>query len=105
MLTEQQTKFIELRAKGLSLASISTELDVCKRTLVNWGHKLEAEIQNHYSLEQEALQDNSSACASSDSVARANSLPRSKPNSKSVPSRISPLPVSSPWPNPFADKF
>ena len=35
MNSQQQTKFIELRAKGLSLAQVATELQVCKRTLVN----------------------------------------------------------------------
>src|SRR4051812_37480204 len=57
MNTEQQTKFIELRAKGFSLAQIATELNVCKRTLVNWGHKLGNQIHAQYALEQEALRE------------------------------------------------
>jgi len=55
MTTAQQTKFIELRAKGLSLTQVATELKVSKRTLVNWGQKLENEIQAQYALQQEAL--------------------------------------------------
>src|SRR3954453_11868978 len=57
MNTAQQTKFIELRAKGFSLAQIATELNVCKRTLVNWGHKLGNQIHAQYALEQEALRE------------------------------------------------
>src|SRR3954471_16487743 len=57
MITPQQTKFIELRAKGLSLTQIATELNVCKRTLVNWGHKLQAELQEEHGLEQEAFRE------------------------------------------------
>src|SRR3954454_18207555 len=57
MTAEQQTKFIELRAKGLSLTQVARQLNVSKRTLVNWGHKLENEMQAHYALEQEALRE------------------------------------------------
>src|SRR3954466_8956114 len=57
MITQHQTKFIELRAKGLSLTQIATELNVSKRTLVNWGHKLQAELQEEHALEQEALRE------------------------------------------------
>src|SRR6476646_1850263 len=57
MPNAQQTKFIELRARGLSLTKIATELNVCKRTLVNWGHKLENDVQAQHALEQEALRE------------------------------------------------
>jgi hypothetical protein len=57
MISPQQTKFIELRAKGFSLTQIATELNVCKRTLVNWGHKLQAELQEQHALEQEAFRE------------------------------------------------
>src|SRR5438045_7185661 len=57
MITEHQTKFIELRAKGFSLTQIATELNVSKSTLVSLGHKLQAELQGAHALEQEALRE------------------------------------------------
>ncbi len=36
---ETKDRFIELRAQGLSLAKIASDLGVSKRTLVDWNHE------------------------------------------------------------------
>ena len=55
--TETKTKFIELRAQGLSLARISSKLGVCKRTLVDWHRDCQPEISSLRAVELEALHE------------------------------------------------
>ena len=55
--TETKGQFIELRAKGWSLARIATHLNVCLRTLVDWNHQAQAEIRSLRAVELEALQE------------------------------------------------
>ena len=40
-----KSRFIELRAKGLSFDKISGELSIAKKTLVNWSKRYEAEVE------------------------------------------------------------
>jgi transposase len=53
---EQQQRFVELRARGLSFDKIATEMGVSRRCLINWSRKLQFEIQNERALALEALQ-------------------------------------------------
>jgi hypothetical protein len=53
--TDIKEEFIELRAKGHSLAKIAQDISVSKRTLVDWSKELEEEISNFKALEMEAL--------------------------------------------------
>ncbi len=48
-------QFIELRAKGYSLAKIGKELNKCRQTLSNWNSELEEEINNAKAIELESL--------------------------------------------------
>lgn len=52
---ELKSKFIELRAKGLSYQKISKRLKVSKSTLANWSAELEGEIASLRAMELEAL--------------------------------------------------
>ena len=54
---QQKTKFILLRAKGLSYAKIAKELKVSKSTLTNWNQELHVEIAQAKAMELEALQE------------------------------------------------
>src|SRR5437879_220432 len=54
---ETQDKFIELRAQGWTLGHLATELNVSKRTLVDWNRHFAADIQSMRALELEALQE------------------------------------------------
>ena len=54
---ETQQKFIELRAQGRSFARIATELNVARRSLIDWSRKFQFEIQNQRAIELEALQE------------------------------------------------
>ena len=46
MYTEDKIEqFIELRARGWSLGHIATELDVSKRTLVDWNREYAKEVE------------------------------------------------------------
>jgi|SRR5690242_5283315 len=54
---ETQQRFIELRAQGRSFDKIATELNVSKRTLINWSHKFRFELQNLRAIELEALRE------------------------------------------------
>ena len=54
---ESQQKFVELRVQGRSFTRIASELNVSKRTLINWSRKFQFEIQNHRVVELEALQE------------------------------------------------
>ena len=55
--TETKSQFIELRAKGWSLARIAAHLNVCSRTLVDWNRHSQAEIRALRAVELEALQE------------------------------------------------
>jgi hypothetical protein len=55
--TETQHRFIELRAKGRSLASIAEEISVSKRTLIDWNRQFETEIADFKVVELEALHE------------------------------------------------
>ena len=54
---ETQRKFVELRAQGRSFSRIATELNVARRTLIDWSRKFQFEIQNQRAIELEALQE------------------------------------------------
>jgi transposase-like protein len=55
--TEIQQRFVQLRAQGRTYSTIAQELGVCKRTLINWSHKFQYEINNQRAIELEALQE------------------------------------------------
>jgi len=55
--TDTKSRFIELRAKGWSLARIAAHLDVAKRTLVDWNQHSQTEIRTLKAVELEALQE------------------------------------------------
>jgi len=54
---EQKSRFIELRAKGHSLARCAKELSVAKGTVCNWGQELAQEIARAKSIEMETLME------------------------------------------------
>ena len=54
---EAQQKFVELRVQGRSFARIASELNISKRTLINWSRKFQFEIHNQRVIELEALQE------------------------------------------------
>ena len=51
----QKERLIELRANGLSLQAIATELGISKQTVINWTKELNTEIQNAKALSLDAL--------------------------------------------------
>jgi hypothetical protein len=55
--TTTKNEFIELRAKGWSLARIAARTNVCVRTLVDWNRHSQAEIRALRAVELEALQE------------------------------------------------
>ena len=55
--TEIQQRFILLRAQGVTYVRIAQELNVCKRTLINWSRRFQYEINNQRAIELEALQE------------------------------------------------
>ena len=58
MYTEEKIdKFLELRARGWSLGHIATELDVSKRTLVDWNREYAKELESFRALEWELLKE------------------------------------------------
>ena len=54
---ETQQKFVDLRTQGRSFARIAEELQVSKRTLIEWSRKFQFEIQNQRAIELEALRE------------------------------------------------
>ena len=54
---ETKDKFIELRAKGISLDDIATQLDISKGTAVAWSARLNARIQQLRAVELQAIQE------------------------------------------------
>jgi hypothetical protein len=55
--TDTKSQFIELRAKGWSLARIAARLNVSPRTLVDWNRQAQTELRTLRALEIEALQE------------------------------------------------
>lgn len=55
--TDTKSQFIELRAKGWSLARIAAQINVSPRTLVDWNRQSHAEIRTLRAVELEALQE------------------------------------------------
>jgi hypothetical protein len=55
--TDTKSQFIELRAKGWSLARIAAHLNVAQRTLVDWNRQEHEEIRTMRAFEIEALQE------------------------------------------------
>ena len=55
--TDTKSQFIELRAKGWSLARIAARINVSPRTLVEWNRQSRAEIRVLRAVELEALQE------------------------------------------------
>ena len=53
--TEQQERFIELRAEGRSYADIAVALNVSKPTLIAWGKELQKEVANARTLRLDEL--------------------------------------------------
>jgi transposase len=54
---DTKSRFIELRAKGWSLARIAKAIDVSQRTLVDWNRQHRAELQALRAVEVEALEE------------------------------------------------
>src|SRR5437867_3735551 len=54
---ETKNQFIELRAQGLTLARIASQLGVSKRTLVDWSRQCQSEIRSLHAVELEALHE------------------------------------------------
>src|SRR5205085_7917702 len=50
-------QFVELRAQGLSLSRIASQLHVSKPTLVKWNHDFEHRLRSLRAIELEALQE------------------------------------------------
>ena len=55
--TETKTRFVELRAQGLSFAKIAEEIGVSKQSLIAWSKDLRLEIENLKQIELEALRE------------------------------------------------
>ncbi|HOX59460.1 MAG TPA: hypothetical protein P5205_20185 [Candidatus Paceibacterota bacterium] len=54
---DTKSRFLELRAKGWSLARIAVAIDVSQRTLVDWNRQHLEELRALRALEIEALQE------------------------------------------------
>ena len=57
MKITDKEKFINLRAKGLSLVTIGKELKKTRQTLASWHNELQEEIANARGIELEALHE------------------------------------------------
>jgi len=55
--TDTKSRFLELRAKGWSLARIAATIEVSQRTLVDWNRQHRDELQALRALELEALEE------------------------------------------------
>ena len=73
---ETQQRFIELRSQGWSFNRIAAELNVSKRTLINWSRKFRFELQNLRAIELEALREKLIATAEMRARALAHELTR-----------------------------
>ncbi|MEZ4814316.1 MAG: hypothetical protein R3A80_03805 [Bdellovibrionota bacterium] len=54
---EAESRFIELRAKGLSFEKIAKELDISKQTLLTWSKSLRLEIKNARAIELDSVRE------------------------------------------------
>ena len=52
-----KTQFVELRAQGVSFASISMRLNVSKGTLVAWSKEMKDELGNMRQIQLEAMRE------------------------------------------------
>ena len=55
--TDTKNRFLELRAKGWSLARIAATIEVSQRTLVDWNRPHSTELRALRALELEALEE------------------------------------------------
>jgi hypothetical protein len=55
--TDTKAQFVELRAKGWSLARIAERLKVAQRTLVDWNRQEQEQIRSLRAIELEALRE------------------------------------------------
>ena len=55
--TDTKSQFLELRAKGWSLARIAERLQIAQRTLVEWNRQEHEQIRTLKAIELEALQE------------------------------------------------
>jgi transcriptional regulator len=55
--TDTKSQFLELRAKGWSLARIAEHLKLAQRTLVDWNRQEHEQIRTLRTIELEALQE------------------------------------------------
>jgi transcriptional regulator len=55
--TDMKSQFLELRAKGWSLARIAEHLKLAQRTLVDWNRQEHEQIRTLRAIELEALQE------------------------------------------------
>jgi len=55
--SDTKSQFLELRAKGWSLARIAAHLKVAQRTLVDWNRQEHEQIRTLRAIELEALQE------------------------------------------------
>ncbi len=55
--TDSKSQFLELRAKGWSLARIAEHLKIAQRTLVDWNRQEHELIRTLRAIELEALQE------------------------------------------------
>lgn len=55
--TDTKSQFLELRAKGWSLARIAEHLKLAQRTLVDWNRQEHEQIRTLRAIELEALQE------------------------------------------------
>jgi orotate phosphoribosyltransferase-like protein len=55
--TEKKEKFIELRAEGWTLGHIAAELNISKRSAVNWNQENAAQIQSLRALRLGVVED------------------------------------------------
>ncbi len=55
--TETRDKFLELRARGLSLARIAGKIGVSKRTLIDWNREHAEELRALRAVQLEAIQE------------------------------------------------
>ena len=63
---ETKDQFLEMRAKGISLARIATDIQVSQRTLVEWNRQLAPDIRALRAVHLEALHEQTLASREAD---------------------------------------
>jgi len=63
---DTKDQFLEMRAKGLSLSHIATDLHVSQRTLVEWNRRLAPDIRALRAVHLEALHEQTLASREQD---------------------------------------